>query len=293
LYWQVEAGQERYDYDGLGRLIRRVDSQNKATEYTYDPAGNILRVASGADPVQAPSISSVTPATIRRSETKQLVVVGANLTSVTVSADDADHDIYDVQTAAGEITLTLSVSANATLGTRLLRLSSAAGSANGAITVAPVLPKLTFEPTPLAIPPDNVARQVTLRLSNADVIDHTIALAASSTKITVSPAQLTFAAGQTTAKALVTGVTAGTADILASSATLGASGVPVYVTADFRGISTSYNKPLGVVLEAPPSSAGKTVSPIASQLLGVAVGNHVSAVSPSALAVGSSAQINL
>lgn len=292
LYWQVEAGQERYDYDGLGRLIRRVDSQNKATEYTYDSAGNILRVSSGAA-VQAPSISSVTPATIRRGETKQLIIVGANLTGVTVSADAADIDIYDVKTATGQMTLMLAVSANATTGTRLLRLSSAAGSANGAVTVAPLLPKVTFEPTPLAIPPDGVARQITLRLSNADVIDHTIALAASSSKITVSPAQLTFAAGQTTAKALVTGVTAGTADILTSSATLGASGVPVYVTADFRGISTSYNKPLGVVLEAPPSSAGKTVSPLASQLVGVAVGNYVSAVSPSAIAVGSSAQINL
>ena len=43
-----QAGQERYEYDPIGRLVRFTDSNNEVTDYTYDAAGNILSVTRGS-----------------------------------------------------------------------------------------------------------------------------------------------------------------------------------------------------------------------------------------------------
>lgn len=289
-YWlQAQAGYERYDYDALGRLIRAIDEQGRATDYQYDAAGNILRVVTGSGQAQPPAISSVSPSSIRRGETRLVTLSGANLSGAAVSNTDAGLDILDVRTTPNQITFTLSVSAIASLGSHAFVLSSAAGSATATLSVAPALPRLSVEPTPLAIPPDNVARPVTLRLSEPDVIDHVVALSASNANIAVTPAQVTFAAGQTEATASVRGVTAGQAEFRLNSTTLGNTAVPVFVTADFQGISTSYAKPLGVILESGSTPGSQTYSPIAGGLLGVVVGSHIKAVAPTNYPIGTAA----
>lgn len=286
-YWlQAQAGFERYDYDALGRLIRTIDEQGRATEYQYDAAGNILRVVTGSGQAQPPAISSISPSTLRRGETRLITLSGSNLSGAAVGNSDAGLDILDVRTTPNQITFTLAVSAIANLGSHTFVLSSAAGSATAAITVAPALPKLSVEPTPLAIPPDNVARPVTLRLSGPDTIDHVVALSASNANIAVTPAQVTFVAGQTQATASVKGVTAGQAELRLNSTTLGNTAVPVFVTAEFQGISTSYAKPLGVVLESNSTPGSQTISPVAGGLLGVVVGSHVNSASPVNYPVG-------
>lgn len=285
----AQAGFERYDYDAIGRLIRTIDEQGRATEYQYDAAGNILRVITGSGTAQPPTISSIAPTTIRRGETKLVTLSGANLSGAAVGNSDAGLEIVDVRTTPSQITFTLSISASASLGLHAFVLSSAAGTATASISVAPALPRLTVEPTPLAIPPDNVARPVTLRLSEPDVIDHVVALSASNANMTVTPAQVTFVAGQTQATASVKGVTAGQAELRLNSATLGNTAVPVFITADFQGISTSYAKPLGVVLETATTPGSQTYSPIAGGLLGVVVGSHIKAVAPTNHPVGSEA----
>lgn len=289
-YWlQAQAGFERYDYDALGRLIRTIDEQGRATEYQYDAAGNILRVVTGSGQAQPPAISSISPSTLRRGETKLITVSGSNLSGAAVGNSDAGLDILNVRTAPNQITFTLAVSAIANLGSHTFVLSSAAGSATTTLTVAPALPKLSVEPTPLAIPPDNVARPVTLRLSEPDTIEHVVALSASNANIAVTPTQATFAAGQTQTTASVKGVTAGQAELRLNSSTLGNSAVPVFVTAEFQGISTSYAKPLGVVLESGTTPGSQTISPMTSRLLGVVVGHYVGAVAPANYSVGTAA----
>jgi YD repeat-containing protein len=67
------AGQERYDYDPLGRLIRFVNSSGEVTEYNYDAAGNITSVVRGGSAAAyVPSITGITPNFVRRGETSRI-----------------------------------------------------------------------------------------------------------------------------------------------------------------------------------------------------------------------------
>lgn len=279
------AGFERYDYDSLGRLIRVIDERGRVTEYRYDGVGNILQVIGGGTGAQAPTVTSITPATIRRGETKQVAIVGNNFTGVAVGTSAIGLDILNVKNTATQITLKLVATNSAELGPQSIVLTSAAGSAAATITVTQVAPKLYVDPVPLAVPPDNIGKQFVLRLSSPDTTDHMIGLAAGNGNIEVSPALVTIAAGQTTTYANVTGKTAGQSSINLTSATLGNISVPVYVTNEFAGIGTSYGRPLGVVV-TDTASTGNLVSPILSRVLGVAVGNYVSGMSPKAFVIG-------
>lgn len=280
------AGDERYDYDALGRLIRVVDEQGRVTEYVYDAAGNLLQVISGAGLAQPPTVSSVSPDSIRRGEAKPIEISGAGLTGVVLSTGDPELDVSNLARAETQVTFTLAASLSATLGPRALTLANAAGSTTATITVNPPLPQVFVDPTPLAVAPDNIPRPFTIRLSSTDNIDHLIALSASNDKITVSPASVTIPTGQTSVQASITGVTAGQATLSLTSATLGTTLVPVFITGEFSGINTSFARPLGVVLPVsqPPSTQ---ITPVASRLLGVLVGSGVQSVSPKAFAVGS------
>lgn len=281
------AGEERFDYDPLGRLIRVIDEQNRVTEYVYDPAGNLLEVITNGT-VTAPTISSVAPDALRRGESKQIVVTGAGLTGVRLSADDPGLRITDVIASATQVRFTLTASSSAILGPQPLTFSNAAGSTTAGVTVNPLLPKAVVTPAPLAIPPDSTARQFTVRLSNPDNISHSFALSvADSTVVSVSPANLTIGAGQTEAQATITGLKAGSTTITLASATLGNTLVPVFVTAEFRGINTSYASLVGVVVEQPPApKPSQTITPFGAPHLGVVVGSYLYSVSPKAVVAG-------
>src|SRR5437870_10586029 len=86
----ADAGQERYDYDALGRLIRVIDEQGRVTEYVYDAAGNLLQVITGGT-AQAPTVTAITPTSIRRGETKQFQFPGTDMTGTTVTVEYASH----------------------------------------------------------------------------------------------------------------------------------------------------------------------------------------------------------
>src|SRR5439155_26641069 len=99
---ELNAGQERYDYDALGRLIRVIDEQGRVTEYVYDAAGNILQVITGGA-AQAPAITAISPTSIRRGGTAQVTITGSGFTGAEVSASDPGLDISGVQTVATQI----------------------------------------------------------------------------------------------------------------------------------------------------------------------------------------------
>jgi YD repeat-containing protein len=283
----LHAGQERYDYDALGRLVRVIDEQGRVTQYVYDAAGNILQVITGAPgSAQAPSITSISPSSIRQGGTQQVTISGSALAGVSISISDPNLDVGGVQITATQVSFALTAFATAAVGTQTISLQNAAGTATASITVNPQLPKVFVDPTPLAIPPDSVARNITIRLSNADNIDHTLALSISNANATISPASLTIPAGQTQAQASVRGVTAGQATLTMTSPTLGTTVFPVFVTGEFTGVSTSYAVPLGVTVQTAAQSNQQTITPVASNLVGVVSGSFVSGVSPRTLTIG-------
>ena len=283
----AQAGDERYDYDALGRLVRVIDEQGRVTEYVYDAAGNILQVITGGS-AQAPAISSITPTSIRRGESKAVQITGTGLTGAQVSVADPGLDISGVSASATQISFNLSALQAAALGAQAISISNAAGSASTSITVNPALPKLGMSPLPIAVPPGGGARSFFVSLSSADNIDHSVSLASANASIaTVAPASVTFTAGQTEKVVSIAGVSAGTTAINLTSATLASTSVPVFVTAEFTGLTTSFAKPVGVVLPVPSGGSSTAFGPFVSPLVGVAVGSYIGSVSPGALAIGS------
>lgn len=283
----TQAGEERFDYDPLGRLIRVIDEQNRVTEYVYDPAGNLLQVITDGT-VTPPTISGISPDALRRGESKQVVVTGSALTGVRVSTEDPGLSISDTTISPNQIRFTLAASNTAVLGPQPITFANSAGTTTAGVVVNPILPKVNVAPAPLAIPPDGASRQFAVRLSNPDNVDHSFALSVSdATVITISPASVTIPAGQTEIKANLIGLKGGLATITLTSATLGTTQAPVFVTAEFKGINTSYAPLVGVVVEQPPQpKPPQTITPFGAPHVGVVVGGYVYSVSPKALVAG-------
>ena len=288
----AHAARETYGYDALGRLVRYTDPQGKITEYVYDAVGNILSVTlTNTQSQQNPVVTSVVPNALRRGETKPLTLSGANLNNVTVSASHSGMTFSNVVTTASQVTLSLTVADTVPLGAAKLTLSNGQATADANLTIQPRLPTLSAVPAPLAVPPDNVARNFTLALSEADVIAHTVTIAVDQTNIaTVSPAAVTFAAGETTKILQVTGKSGGQAVMSFTSTTLAGTAIPVFVTAEFQGINTTYAPNVGV-------QVGQTATPIsfnatlASSSVGVTLGSYLLGISPNRVQVGATANV--
>lgn len=289
------AGQERYEYDPIGRLIRYVDSSNQVTEYNYDAAGNILSVIKGGSTNSyIPTLTSVTPNFIRLGETKAITLTGQGLQTGVLQTSDSAMDLASVRQTPTQIQADLSVGLSASTGPQTLTFSNAEGTAKINIAVGPALPELAVEPSPLALPPDNAAHAVTIRLSNADVIAHQIAIASTDvSKATVSPANLTLSAGQTSVQVNITSKAAGFINLVLTSPTLRTVTVPVFITTDFRGVNTSIASAVGVVVgDVQPSSTAPTTSgTFASPRVGVAVGAVLTQTQPKALPVGANTNL--
>lgn len=156
---------------------------------------------------------------------------------------------------------------------------------------APVPPTVAIEPTPIALPPDGKARDITIRLSKADYRDNTLNLSVSDTsKATVTPASLVIPAGQTSAKITIVPKLTGTVTLTADSPTLARISVPLFITADFRGANTAYAAPVGVLVQSNAPGATREVTAV-NAVVGVAVGGVLSQVAPRSWAVGSSTEI--
>ena len=282
------AGEERYDYDALGRLVRVIDEQGRVTEYVYDAAGNILQVITrAAGSAQPPAVTAFSPDAIRRGETRAFQITGTNFTGAQLATAAPGLDIFGLQVGATQISFSLSASLSAPLGTHPISISSAAGSTSVQLTVNPVLPKLGMSPQPIAVPPTKSGRNFFVSLSSADNIPHVVSVASANTAIaTVSPASVTFAAGEIEKLITVTGLSAGNTAINLTSTTLGSTSVPVFVTAEFTGITTSFAAQLQVVKEQAPGGASTSFGPFASPLVGIARGAYIEAVTPSRLGIG-------
>jgi hypothetical protein len=239
-----------------------------------------------------PTISAVTPDT---------VMAGAGATEIVVTGRnfDARSEVL-VNSAAIASQFVSSTEMHATLPAQSaaaswpVQVRTPDASADGqyllsnslTLTVQmPVPPKLSFEPTPIAMPPDGKPHQITLRLSKPDFRDHTINLSVSdATKASVDPASLVIAAGQTSGHVSVTPLAQGSVSLHADSPTLGSSSVPMFITPDFQGVNTSYAPPVGVFVDGEQTASEAKVT--LQGVVGVGVGASLRDVVPGAWTVG-------
>lgn len=251
------AGTERFDYDSLGRLVRHIDPSGTVTDYLYDAVGNILEVRrSGA--AGPPTVSNVTPSAIRRRESLAIQITGAQLTGARIVSPDAALDVSGLTTAAGRVSFTLSAAADAALGLRPFTLLTATGSTSFALSVNPALPQITLSPAVVVLAPAGV-QEVTLRLSNSDLLAHSITLVAANPVVaSVTPAALLLAAGQTEARFSVAAGAIGITRLDLVSATLSGYSLAIHVVAPTAGANTRYAASIGVLR---PQTAG-AVAPI-------------------------------
>lgn len=292
---RVHAAQERYEYDQIGRLIRMIDGSNQVTDYAYDAAGNLTAAQNlGSSALLAPSISNISPLMVRQGQVTRLTLTGQRLAIGNLQTANPNIDFSNIQQTASQIQVDVYVAPNAMLGSQVLIFSNLAGSANISMTVGPVLPIVRIDPSPLAFPPDNVARNITVQLSNADVVPHTIGITSSNlSKLTIGSASASFAPGQTSLQISVAPKVAGFANITLTSATLQPQVVPVFVTTDFRGVSTSYAPPVGLLVGnvTPAVPAITSLGTVFAPSVGLSVGSVLTNILPRSIELGASQQL--
>lgn len=243
-----QAAEQRYDYDPLGRLVRSVEG-TQANEYLYDPAGNLLQVTGGA--VLPPVITSGDLGDFRRNEFRQAAVSGSNLTGATIRPSHTGIHIDNVLASATAISFRVGVAPATPLGLHQLTFETAAGSASVGLNIVPGY-AITFEPLPIAVPPDNQARKYTVRLSEPPAQNQTFSLSTYAPAIAKTKTNsVSFLAGQTTADIGVIGVATGGTTLRLSSASLVEPVETLVSVASGAGSQLVYSQPVGITRGVP------------------------------------------
>ncbi|MDB5814602.1 MAG: Fibronectin type domain protein [Rhodocyclales bacterium] len=241
-----------------------------------------------------PALSTIAPTSILAGSGAQAIVITGhnfntqsevlfNSASVTTTyvSDTELHASLPNQSGTGSLTVQVRNPDPSNPGQYLL-----SGTTSLSVT-APVPPTMGFDLALIAMPPDGNAHNLTLRLSKADSVDHTISLSMSDTsKATVSPASLTISAGQTSAVFSIRPLSTGSTTLTVSASGLSSASVPIFVTSDFLGVNTSYAAPVGVVVEIPPAAPQTAPVTLTHATVGVNVGAALTGISPPGWAVG-------
>lgn len=284
----ARAGDERYLYDSAGRLVRHTDARQSVVDYVFDAAGNLLAVRRAQAQDLAPLLTGLTPSVVRRGQSPGFVLSGERLDLGSLQATHPGIGLGRLKRAPQQITGQMSVGGDVPLGLHELVFDNGAGRAAWPVSVAPVLPLLRVEPSPLALPPQGAPQLITLRLSHPDVLPHQIDLRTSDpTRATVTPSRITLAAGVTAAQFTVTPRSPGFLSLDLQSDTLGPVSVPVFITTDFRGVNTSHATPVRVQVGSQAAPAPRrTQGLFGAQGVGVAVGSVLTGLAPVGMAVG-------
>ena len=203
------------------------------SEYEYDEIGNTKEVSqdlSGA----APSITSVTPAIVRQNQVVQVVIAGTGLRGAKLNNSDGFFSFSNTQTSNDQITLTLTVSLNATEGPSQVSVSTGLGTAFASFEILTELPDLRVSPIPVVIKTGSILN-LGISLSKGDVVDHNVSLSIADTGV-ASPSltSLNFAQGSIQPNQLLqlTAITAGRTRLSFESTTLGSYSFDLTVTND-------------------------------------------------------------
>jgi hypothetical protein len=223
----------------------------------------------------------------------QVIVNGTNFLGTRLASRDPSVEVSNVSATQTQLRFSVTASDAAATGVKSFTMANAAGSVTFSLTLAPQLPRVEFNPQPIALPPDGAPRTFTLVLSNADTIAHSVSLSVDSPSVaTVSPTSLTFAPGETSKTIQITGRVGGLTTLRSSSSLLPVSSAPVFVTADFTGVRTAYGSLVGVLVQVPPEpKPSVTVNGMLTPAVGVAYGPVFRAMQPRALLRGQTTRL--
>ncbi|MDP2762054.1 MAG: hypothetical protein Q8O64_16935 [Sideroxyarcus sp.] len=224
------------------------------------------------------TVNSVTPDSIRRSETKSFVIGGASLLGAQVSVPvNSGLSVSNLRTTGTSVSFDLSATASAALGSQAITVKNPAvanGSAAMLVNVFDLLPRLNTATIPAAVIPDGVARPFQLSLSNPDTVDHTLNFSTlDPTIVGVSPASVVIPAGFISATVNITGLKPGYTMLNVSSPTLATASKQVYATTLLNGgvVGPVLSAPTGVSVPYTTASIlpPGTAVPVVSQPVGV------------------------
>lgn|GEM_PF-3255468 len=124
----TQAGQARYVYDELGRLIRVVNEQGDVAIYNYDSVGNLLSIQRTTSSNLQPVINSITPSTFNRGTQVNVTLDGQYFLSGVLTTNDPDITISNVVVTDDTVTAVFTIALNATTGTFQATLTTHFGS---------------------------------------------------------------------------------------------------------------------------------------------------------------------
>lgn len=268
-----------------------VDAVKSINLHTPNPANAGAEFISNDLPLAvvtpSPVVTTITPAGLRISETKDFEITGTGLGAVELSVSNPSLVISNIVRTPTKASFRLAVAANASTGKYQLTVKNASATTSVNITINPALPVAVVAPTPVAVPPDGSSRQFAVQLSFADTDNHSFTVTSADTEIvSTSTPSLTIAAGKTQVVGTLIGHKVGVTSLTLTSPTLGTMSVPVYVTSEFIGLNTANSPLVGVVRTIEPQIAQTSVSPYSSHV-GVVVGSVIQNMSPKAFSIGS------
>lgn len=244
----LQADEQRYDYDPLGRLVRSVQGAN-ANEYIYDPAGNLLQVTDGV--AQPPIVIPDDLGNFRRNEYRQAAISGNHLAGATLRPSHGGIRIDNVTASATAISFRVAVTKETPLGAHQLIVETAAGAAPVSMNVLSGF-DATIEPLPIVVPPDSVARKFTVRLAEAAAENQSYSLSTYSPAIAKTQADAVhFAAGQAAADIGLIGVATGATALRMSGGNMIEPVEFLVSVAPGAGNQQVYAHPVGLTRGAP------------------------------------------
>jgi len=223
-------------------------------DYSYDDAGNIVRVESIVSDA-APVVTTISPGVARREETVRMTATGSDLRLAEVTSPDPAVSISNVQSTQSAVSFDVAASADATPGSVTLDFTTQLGSTSGDIQIRLKRPRIIVAPVPLAVAPGQ-SLSLSVSLSNADSLSHQLTFAISDPTVAgTSTSSTTVVAGdtQTTDSISISGNTLGTTGLTVSSPELADATFTIFVTESFVppiGPNIVNGQPLGVLFES-------------------------------------------
>ena len=284
-------------------------------EYLYDEAGNIVGVRTDVSQ-SPPLVSNLTPAAARIGETVVITATGEGLRGVVVSPADDRVVIRRLDSSQTQVRFELQATNTAPGGDYALTFTTGLGSTQAGVVIRPRLPGLSVAPSPAAFAPGSGPTPLDIRLTSADIFDHTLNLTVADPSVTtVSPGSITIPAGETqpATPVVLTPLALGSTTLTLTSGSLGNTSLPVFVTGQYTppvGANRFFAPPLGVSLSPGPQPpvfvetgpfaatlsvlkqadiprSNRSITPVVSASLGVLRGGSlIRSVSPASLLNG-------